>query len=57
MRRNSRPERRNRGASVATAKRMFDRPVLDYFKASGKGYQTRINRVLESHGRAQWGSR
>ena len=28
------------------------RSVLDYFKASGKGYQTRINRVLESYVRA-----
>jgi len=24
------------------------RSVLDYFKAGGKGYQTRINQVLES---------
>ena len=24
--------------------------VLDYFKAGGKGYQTRINAVLESYG-------
>ena len=29
------------------------RSVLAYFKASGKGYQTRINRVLESYVRAQ----
>ena len=29
------------------------RSVLDYFKAPGKGYQTRINRVLESYVRAQ----
>ena len=29
------------------------RSVLDHFKASGKGYQTRINRVLESYVRAQ----
>ena len=28
------------------------RSVLTYFKASGKGYQTRINRVLESYVRA-----
>ncbi len=28
------------------------RSVLDYFKAPGKGYQTRINRVLESYVRA-----
>ena len=28
------------------------RSVLAYFKASGKGYQTRINRVLESYVRA-----
>ena len=33
------------------------RSVLDYFKASGKGYQTRINRVLESYVRAQRESR
>ena len=25
------------------------RSVLDYFRAPGKGYQTRINRVLESY--------
>ena len=29
------------------------RSVLDYFKAPGKGYQTRINRVLESYVKAQ----
>ncbi len=29
------------------------RSVLTHFKASGKGYQTRINRVLESYVRAQ----
>ena len=29
------------------------RSVLAYFRASGKGYQTRINRVLESYVRAQ----
>ena len=28
------------------------RSVLAYFKASGKGYQTRINRVLESYVKA-----
>ena len=28
------------------------RSVLAYFKASGRGYQTRINRVLESYVRA-----
>ena len=33
------------------------RSVLTYFKASGKGYQTRINRVLESYVRAQRQSR
>ena len=33
------------------------RSVLEYFKASGKGYQTRINRVLESYVRAHRGSR
>jgi len=27
--------------------------VLDYFKAGGKGYQTRINSVLESYVRAK----
>ena len=31
------------------------RSVLAYFKASGKGYQTRMNRVLESYVRAQQG--
>ena len=29
------------------------RSVLDFFRAPGKGYQTRINRVLESYVRAQ----
>ena len=29
------------------------RSVLDYFGAPGKGYQTRINRVLESYVRAR----
>ena len=29
------------------------RSVLDYFKAPGKGYQTRMNRVLESYVRAR----
>ena len=29
------------------------RSVLDHFRASGKGYQTRINRVLESYVRAR----
>ncbi len=29
------------------------RSVLDYFRAPGRGYQTRINHVLESYVRAQ----
>ena len=33
------------------------RSVLDYFRAPGKGYQTRINRVLENHVRAKRGAR
>lgn len=33
------------------------RSVLSYFKAPGKGYQSRINRVLESYVRAQRESR
>lgn len=33
------------------------RSVLEYFKAPGQGYQTRINRVLESYVRAHRGSR
>ena len=33
------------------------RSVLDYFRAPGRGYQTRINRVLESYVWAQRGSR
>ena len=33
------------------------RSVLNHFKAPGKGYQTRINRVLESYVRAQDGRR
>ena len=32
------------------------RSVLDHFKAPGKGYQTRINRVLESYVRARRGT-
>ena len=32
------------------------RSVLDHFRAPGKGYQTRINRVLESYVRTQRGS-
>lgn len=31
------------------------RSVLEHFRASGKGYQTRINRVLESYVRARRG--
>ena len=31
------------------------RSVLAYFKAPGKGYQTRINQVLESYVRSQRG--
>lgn len=31
------------------------RSVLAYFRASGKGYQTRINQVLESYVRAHSG--
>lgn len=27
----------------------LDRDVLDYFKASGKGYQTRMNAVLRAY--------
>lgn len=30
--------------------------VLDYFKAGGKGYQTRINAVLESYVRSRTGA-
>ena len=29
------------------------RSVLDFFRTPGRGYQTRINRVLESYVRAQ----
>ncbi len=29
------------------------RSVLDHFRAPGKGYQTRVNRVLESYVRAR----
>ena len=32
------------------------RSVLDHFRAPGKGYQTRINRVLESYVRARGGA-
>jgi uncharacterized protein (DUF4415 family) len=31
--------------------------VLDYFKAGGKGYQTKINQVLESYIRSQTNSK
>lgn len=33
------------------------RSVLEYFRARGRGYQTRMNRVLEHYVRAQRGSR
>lgn len=33
------------------------RSVLDFFRAPGKGYQTRMNRVLENYVRAQRESR
>ncbi|MFN0115370.1 MAG: BrnA antitoxin family protein [Paracoccaceae bacterium] len=33
----------------------LDPEVLDFFKAGGKGYQTRINAVLRSYVRAQRG--
>lgn len=33
------------------------RSVLEHFRAQGRGYQTRINRVLEHYVRAQRGSR
>lgn len=32
------------------------RSVLDHFRSQGKGYQTRINHVLESYVRSQRGS-
>ena len=32
------------------------RSVLDHFRAPGRGYQTRINRVLESYVRARGGA-
>ena len=31
----------------------LDEDVLDYFKSSGRGYQTRINAVLKSYVKAQ----
>ena len=43
--------------STAQITMRVKRSVLDYFKAPGKGYQTRINRVLESYVRAQRESR
>jgi uncharacterized protein (DUF4415 family) len=30
----------------------LDKDVIDYFKAEGAGYQTRINEVLRAHIRA-----
>lgn len=33
------------------------RSVLDYFKSGGKGYQTRMNQVLESFVKAQQSDR
>ncbi len=33
------------------------RSVLDHFRSGGRGYQTRINRVLEHYVRAQRGPR
>ena len=43
--------------STAQITMRVKRSVLDYFKAGGKGYQTRINRVLESYVRAHRESR
>ena len=43
--------------STAQITMRVKRSVLDYFKAGGKGYQTRINRVLESYVRAHRVSR
>ena len=34
----------------------IERSVLNRFRGPGKGYRTRINRVLESYARAQGGS-
>ncbi len=34
----------------------LDREVLDWFKAQGKGYQTRINAVLRAYKEARGGS-
>ncbi len=34
----------------------LDHEVVNYFKAKGKGYQTRINAVLRQYVRAQKGS-
>lgn len=35
----------------------LDRDVLDFFKATGRGYQTRINAVLRSYVEAHRGPR
>ena len=35
----------------------IERSVLNHFKSSGKGYQTRINQVLESYVRAKQDSK
>lgn len=43
--------------STAQITMRVKRSVLDYFKAGGRGYQTRINRVLESYVRAHRESR
>ena len=34
----------------------MDREVLDWFRAQGKGYQTRINAVLRAYKEAQGGA-
>ena len=43
--------------STAQITMRIKRSVLDYFKAGGRGYQTRINRVLESYVKAHRESR
>ena len=42
-----------RAGSHGADRMRVKRSVLDYFRAPGKGYQTRINRVLESYVRAR----
>lgn len=42
------------GSRKSKISMMLDHEVLDYFKASGRGYQTRINAVLRGYVLSQY---